>query len=214
MATSIVSHRRRLLRRQLLSLHCCDRLEKHLANPVKRLTIAVERLTNVVKRPANVVECFVNHGGRVVYRLLPDTHDSRLVTVGVGEGRARTAVVLVAQACEVSRPVFKTVMHGLDFGHGGINASKKLPRDILVLVLGKRFCCRSRSAFGQLVAMLLVSLIGQRVFPYGRLTSLMGLVGQRGFPRGRFVATAPVEIGGIKLGYLCGGEWRGKMSRR
>jgi hypothetical protein len=69
-------------------------LEKHLANPVKRLTIAVERLTNVVER-------FVDHGGCVVYRLLPDTHDSRLVTVGVGEGRARTAVILVAQACEV-----------------------------------------------------------------------------------------------------------------
>jgi hypothetical protein len=57
---------------------------------------------------------------------------------------------------------------------------------------------------------LLVGLVRQRFLMHGRSTLLVGLVGQRFLPRGHLVAMAPVEIGGIKLGYLCGSERRGK----
>ncbi len=79
----------------------------------------------------------------------------------------------------------------------------------LIGLVGQRFLPR-----GHLVATALISLVGQCVLPRGRLTLLVGLVGQRFLLHGRLVATAPVEIGGIKLGYLCGGERRGKMCRR
>ena len=40
------------------------------------------------------------------------------------------------------------------------------------------------------------------------------ILGQRLLPDSRLVAMALVENGGIKLGHLCSGERRGKMSRR
>jgi hypothetical protein len=40
------------------------------------------------------------------------------------------------------------------------------------------------------------------------------ILGQRLLLHGHLMATALVQNGGIKLGHLCGGERRGKMSRR
>ncbi len=94
------------------------------------------------------------------------------------------------------QPVAKTVIHGSDFGHDDVNASKEgcgvclnLPRNIvvvlIVLILGKCFCHQSRSAFGRLVATLLVSLVSQRFVPRGGPALLVGLVRQRFLLRGR-----------------------------
>jgi hypothetical protein len=55
---------------------------------------------------------------------------------------------------------------------------------LVVLILSKRFCRRSRSAFGRLVATSLVSLVGQRFVPRGGPESLVGLSHQRFLLRG------------------------------
>jgi hypothetical protein len=71
----------------------------------------------------------------------------------------------------------------------GCGVCLKSPHNILVvlvvLVPGKRFCRQSCSAFGQLVAMSLVSLVGQCFVPRGGPASLVGLIHQHFLMRGR-----------------------------